>query len=234
MFSEFLRSVLPYLGVICSAAAVFVVVCSFGSDMRRYAVRFRLGAVALVLVAGLSMMVNHNLDQPLQPKVALAQNAYLDAQLAAQGVALRDTITSVECWPDVISAKKVSAMTGVATDNDNQGFACRVLVKGQAKPVDWRTYDTHGDDNFPITIASIAELNFSATSDSNGSLKLLSHARKNLISTQQAATAIKSLLDRIGQAPAANTEAALKAVQVSAQESKWASESRSNEASWSK
>ena len=170
----------------------------------------------------------------LRSPPALHDNPYLNAQLTAQNVTLAPTIDRLECSPAA-----VSPATGKAGDsgqaNEVHGFKCDVHVAGQNNPVRWERYATENTDgnSEAFTDAAIAGVAFSASKDTNNATKVAVNVKfPEIASTQETATAIKVLIDQIGAAPVANSEAAQRAAQDSARQNAWDATLKKNKASW--
>lgn len=171
----------------------------------------------------------------LRTPPALHDSPQLNAQLTAQNVTLASTIDRVECSPAAVSSAK-----GKAVDDDPanavRGFKCDVHLAGQNNPVRWENYATDNMDGsfMALTDASLAGVAFSASKDANNATKVAVNVEfPEIANTQETAKAIKALVDQIGAAPVANSEAAQHAAQESARQKAWDATLKKNKASWS-
>ncbi|MGN7104819.1 hypothetical protein ACTHR6_24625 [Ralstonia holmesii] len=197
--------------------------------------KFTIGAVAVAAatVLGFTFGADRVLSKP-----KLEADPVLDAQLGAQQVSLPKGVVSLMCAPSLKEA--VKQVVGKQPDNLPNGFTCTVMLAGQKLAMPWATYAGEGQtmdgaSAMPFLRAAWAGLAFSASRSESGALKVLARVDdKSTVSTQEAATAIKYVLTKLGAEPMANTDAVLGAAGESEATRAWEAQRRANAASWSK
>lgn len=197
--------------------------------------KFTIGAVAVAAatVLGFTFGADRVFSKP-----KLEADPVLDAQLGAQQVSLPKGVVSLMCAPSL--KEVVKQVVGKQPDNLPNGFTCTVMLAGQKLAMPWATYAGEGQtmdgaSAMPFLRAAWAGLAFSASRSDSGALKVLARVDdKSTVSTQEAATAIKYVLTKLGAEPMANTDAVLGAAGESEATRAWEAQRRANAASWSK
>jgi hypothetical protein len=179
------------------------------------------GVVGLLIGGGAWAAIAGNTPDNV-PTWTFSRNKGLDEQLAAQQVVMPKSLESVSCGPNnTVNAEGKSIF----------GFRCNVKPAGTNKPFEWKLQAQISEDGLPVSYSAIAALNFSATHNDDGSVKVLVYVRwKNAVSTKDAANAIKQILAQVPQS-AGSTSADSTALKTEESPASVA-ERRANEASW--
>lgn len=183
--------------------------------------------VLLILIAG----------PKLFPK--LESDAQLNDRLLFQQVVLPSTVDAILCKPSNRSEGQVKrAASDAAAFILPDGFTCLVKLVGQKSEQTFSTFAaTPSEKNLPFLSAAAAGLRFSIDRSEmdNGRVKARVHVDdKSLVSVDEAAAAIKSVLTALAESPSVKLDQVLGAASEAEASRAWEAKRRANTASWSR
>lgn len=165
----------------------------------------------------------------------LETDAMLNDRLLFQQVVLPSSVDSVQCKPSKRPAKKGTNEAPVILPD---GFTCLVKIVGQESEQTFSTFGAEqSEKTWAFETAAAAGLRFSINRSEmdNGRVRALVHVDdKSLVSVDEAAAAIKSVLTALADSPWVKSDAVRGAASEAEASRAWEGKRRANAASWTR
>lgn len=165
----------------------------------------------------------------------LEADAMLNDRLLFQQVVLPSSVDTIQCKPSKRPAKNGANEAPVILPD---GFTCLVKIVGQESEQTFSTFEAaQSEKTWAFDSAAAAGLRFSINRNEmdNGRVRALVHVDdKSLVSVDEAAAAIKSVLTALADSPWVKSDAVRGAASEAEASRAWEGKRRANTASWTR